>query len=100
MTFRTVPLAGVAVIRAALAEQGVHPARRGRDHPDPGGPGAAVCSLGTTDSPGAGRALADTSALRRNGALQVSVSGCPDSCAQHQVGDIGLAGARCGSRAW
>ncbi len=36
ITFRNVPLAGVAAIRAALAERGVEPAGRGRDRPDPG----------------------------------------------------------------
>jgi sulfite reductase beta subunit-like hemoprotein len=38
--------------------------------------------------------LLDSAALGRNSALRVHVSGCANSCAQHQVGDIGLAGAK------
>jgi sulfite reductase beta subunit-like hemoprotein len=56
--------------------------------------GSAVCALGITDSPGAGRRLAGNPALARNSALRVFVSGCPNSCAQHQIGDIGLAGSK------
>jgi ferredoxin-nitrite reductase len=53
-----------------------------------------VCALGITDSPAAGRDLASHPALARNAALRVFVSGCPNSCAQHQIGDIGLAGSK------
>jgi sulfite reductase beta subunit-like hemoprotein len=38
--------------------------------------------------------LLESPALGRNSSLRVHISGCPNSCAQHQVGDIGLAGAR------
>jgi sulfite reductase beta subunit-like hemoprotein len=50
--------------------------------------------LGITDAPGAGHALAGRPSLLRNPALRVFVSGCPNSCAQHQIADIGLAGSK------
>ena len=53
-----------------------------------------MCALGITDSPGAGPAPGREPALRRNSSLRVYVSGCPNSCAQHQAGDIGLAGSK------
>ncbi|MET0626902.1 MAG: nitrite/sulfite reductase [Acidimicrobiia bacterium] len=57
--------------------------------------GSVVCALGIANAPGAGEVLLDHShALRRHPMLRVHVSGCPNSCAQHQVGDIGLAGAK------
>jgi ferredoxin-nitrite reductase len=56
--------------------------------------GSAVCALGITAAPEAGRALVESAALGRNSALRVHVSGCPNSCAQHQAGDIGLAGGK------
>ena len=56
--------------------------------------GSAVCSLGITTAPDAGASLLETAALGRNAALRVHVSGCPNSCAQHQIGDIGLAGSK------
>lgn len=56
--------------------------------------GSAVCALGITDAPGVGDALTRTPGLGRASALRVHVSGCPNSCAQHQAGDIGLSGAK------
>ena len=56
--------------------------------------GSAVCALGITTAPDAGKALLTSPGLGRNSALRVHVSGCPNSCAQHQAGDIGLAGSK------
>jgi sulfite reductase beta subunit-like hemoprotein len=56
--------------------------------------GSAVCALGITDAPGAGARLRGSEGLARNRQLRVHVSGCPNSCAQHQVADLGLAGTR------
>jgi sulfite reductase beta subunit-like hemoprotein len=53
-----------------------------------------VCALGITTAPEAGRAVKGSSALARNAGLRVHVSGCPNSCAQHQAADIGLAGTK------
>ena len=94
ITFRNVPLAGVSAIRAALAERGVSLLGEGQTAQIRACTGSAVCALGITDSPGAGRGLAANGALARNSALRVFVSGCPNSCAQHQIADIGLAGSK------
>jgi sulfite reductase beta subunit-like hemoprotein len=95
ITFRNVPLTAVADIRAALAERGVHLLGEGQTAQIRACTGSAVCSLGITDAPGAGRGLAlGVAALARNPSLRVFVSGCPNSCAQHQIGDIGLAGSK------
>lgn len=94
LTFRNVPLASVAAIRAALADRGVSLLGEGETAQIRACTGASVCALGITDSPGAGRLLTGNAALARNSALRVFVSGCPNSCAQHQIGDIGLAGSK------
>jgi sulfite reductase beta subunit-like hemoprotein len=56
--------------------------------------GSAVCSLGITQAPSVGDRLRALPALLRHDGLRVHVSGCPNSCAQHQAGDIGLSGAK------
>lgn len=94
ITFRNVPLAHVADIRSAIGERGLSLLGEGRTAQIRACTGSAVCSLGITDSPGAGQSLAGNAALRRNAALRVFISGCPNSCAQHQIGDIGLAGSK------
>ncbi|HZA76575.1 MAG TPA: hypothetical protein VE623_09330 [Acidimicrobiales bacterium] len=95
ITFRNVPVAAVAAIRAALAERGVWLLGEGRTAQIRACTGSAVCSLGITDAPGAGHDLAHgVPGLARNSSLRVFVSGCPNSCAQHQIGDIGLAGSK------
>ncbi len=94
ITFRNVGLAGVSAVRAAIAERGLHLLGEGRTAQIRACTGASVCSLGITDSPSLGRALAERPSLRRNSGLKVFISGCPNSCAQHQVSDIGLAGSK------
>ncbi|HKH03628.1 MAG TPA: nitrite/sulfite reductase [Acidimicrobiales bacterium] len=94
ITFRNVPLAAVAEIRAALAVRGVSLLGEGRTAQIRACTGSSVCALGITDAPGAGHGLAANDALRRNSSLRAHVSGCLNSCAQHQAGDIGLAGSK------
>lgn len=94
ITFRNVPLRHVAAIRAALAVRGVSLLGEGETAQIRTCTGVGVCALGITDSPAAGHSLAANPALRRNSSLKVHVSGCPNSCAQHQIGDIGLAGSK------
>jgi sulfite reductase beta subunit-like hemoprotein len=94
LTFRNVPLEAVATIRRAMAERGVSVLGEGATAQIRACTGSAVCALGITDSPGAGHRLAGNAALARNSVLRVFVSGCPNSCAQHQIGDIGLAGSK------
>lgn len=61
-------------------------------------PGTEFCTLAVTNAQGAGRELlkrihptdqAKASLLKT---LSIHLSGCPNSCAKHQVADIGLAG--------
>jgi len=94
VTLRNVPLAGVGAIRTALGERGLYLLGEGRHAQVRACTGSAVCSLGITDSPGAGRDLSIRGSLQRNAALRVYASGCPNSCAQHQIADIGLSGAK------
>jgi sulfite reductase beta subunit-like hemoprotein len=56
--------------------------------------GSAVCSLAISAAPTDGAAIKGSSGLVRNSGLRVHVSGCPNACAQHQVADIGLSGAK------
>ncbi|MEM6568755.1 MAG: nitrite/sulfite reductase, partial [Planctomycetota bacterium] len=60
-------------------------------------PGADTCKLGITSprsiAADVERALAPLRDEPRVAALRVHVSGCPNSCARHQIADIGLHGA-------
>jgi sulfite reductase beta subunit-like hemoprotein len=94
ITLRNVPLAAVGTIRAALEERGLFLLGEGRHAQVRACTGSAVCALGITDSPGAGRDLSIRESLQRNPTLRVFASGCPNSCAQHQIADIGLSGAK------
>ena len=93
ITLRNVPLAGVPTIRPPLADRGVFLLGEGAAQIR-ACTGSAVCALGITDSPAAGRRLSILPSLRRNPTLAVYASGCPNSCAQHQIADIGLAGSK------
>lgn len=61
-------------------------------------PGADTCGLGITSSKGVGRAL--TEHLEETGAtfaddiqgIDIKISGCPNSCAQHHIAAIGFHG--------
>ncbi len=62
-------------------------------------PGTTHCVLAVSDSQGAARRIGDVfrtfppedDAVRR---MRIHISGCPNSCAQHQASDIGFAGCR------
>jgi sulfite reductase beta subunit-like hemoprotein len=94
ITLRNVPLAAVAAIRVTLAARNLFLLGEGRHAQIRACTGSAVCSLGITDSPRAGRDLSIRDSLRRNPTIRVFASGCPNSCAQHQIADIGLAGSK------
>ncbi len=60
-------------------------------------PGADYCSLAVTRSMGMADRIRDHLAesgvsARAIGELHIKISGCPNSCGQHHVGDIGLTG--------
>ncbi|HPU38054.1 MAG TPA: nitrite/sulfite reductase [Microthrixaceae bacterium] len=94
VVLRDVAVGDLPAIRAALAVRGLHLVGEGRRSRIRACTGATVCAVGITDAPGAGRELADRASLRRNPSLRVHVSGCPNSCAQHQVGDVGFSGSK------
>ena len=94
ITLRNVPLAAVAPIRAALVPRGVFLLGEGTVAQIRACTGSSVCALGITDSPAAGRSLSTRASLCRNPTLTVYASGCPNSCAQHQIADIGVAGSK------
>jgi sulfite reductase beta subunit-like hemoprotein len=60
-------------------------------------PGADYCSLAVTRSMGVAQRIrqhfaSSREAVERLGKFRIKISGCPNSCGQHHVGDIGLTG--------
>lgn len=94
VSFRNVPLAAVDELRAAVRARGLSLLGEGATPSIRACTGSSVCALGITTAPDAGRSLTASAGLRRNSALRVHISGCPNSCAQHQAADLGLSGAR------
>lgn len=94
VVFRSIPVTDVVAVREALVERGLYLAGEAHVPNVRACTGSAVCALGITKAPDAGVNLLTNPALGRNSSLRVHVSGCPNSCAQHQVGDIGLAGSK------
>jgi sulfite reductase beta subunit-like hemoprotein/nitrite reductase/ring-hydroxylating ferredoxin subunit len=90
----SVPVGEVAAVREVLRSRGLFLLGESRVAAVRACTGAAVCDLGITRAPDAAFALLESPALGRNSSLRVHISGCPNSCAQHQVGDIGLAGGK------
>ncbi len=59
-------------------------------------PGADTCNLGVTQSRGLAKAIdeeLEADGLAEVGGVRINVSGCPNSCGQHHVADIGFHGA-------
>ncbi|HVL03897.1 MAG TPA: Rieske 2Fe-2S domain-containing protein, partial [Acidimicrobiales bacterium] len=94
VVLRNVPVAAVTSVREALRPRGLFLSGEAHTASVRACTGSAVCALGITTAPDAGKALLASPGLGRNSALRVHVSGCPNSCAQHQAGDIGLAGSK------
>jgi nitrite reductase/ring-hydroxylating ferredoxin subunit/dissimilatory sulfite reductase (desulfoviridin) alpha/beta subunit len=94
VVFRSIPVSAVVDIRKTLLDRGLYFVGEAHVPSIRACTGSAVCALGITKAPDAGVALLANPALGRNSSLRVHVSGCPNSCAQHQVGDIGLAGSK------
>ena len=94
VVLRNVPVAAVAHVRQALLDRGLYLVGDAHVPSIRACTGSAVCALGITRAPAAGMSLLESPALGRNSSLRVHLSGCPNSCAQHQVGDIGFAGSK------
>jgi ferredoxin-nitrite reductase len=94
ITLRDVALSELPSLRAALATR--HLALEGADAASDvrACTGSAVCSLAISAAPTDGLSIKSSPALARNSSLRIHVSGCPNSCAQHQVADVGLSGAK------
>ncbi len=101
LVLRSIAVEAVTTVRETLATRGLFLAGEAHTASVRACTGSAVCALGITTAPDAGKALLESPGLGRNSSLRVHVSGCPNSCAQHQAGDIGLAGSkvRLGGRA-
>ena len=94
VVLRGLALAAVPAVRKALGDRRLFFVGEGQVASVRACTGSAVCALGITRAPDAGVSLLASASLARNSSLRVHVSGCPNSCAQHQVGDIGLAGSK------
>ena len=94
VVLRDVLLADVATVRDALRTRGLYLGGEAHTPSIRACTGASVCALGITRAPDVGRELLRRPGLGRNSTLRVHVSGCPNSCAQHQIGDIGLSGSK------
>jgi len=92
--YRDVPVRLVATMGDALAPIGLGLESADSSVDVRACTGSAVCALAITAAPAAGARIAASPALARNGSLRVHVSGCPNSCAQHQAADVGLAGGK------
>ena len=94
VVLRNVPVAAVAEVREKLLELGLYLLGEAHVATVRACTGSAVCALGITTAPDTGISLLKSPGLGRNSSLRVHISGCPNSCAQHQIGDIGLAGSK------
>ena len=90
-----IPLANLKRVYAALGEIGLNSAGSGEIRDITTCPGAYSCNLGLTKSMNLGAELQHTVAtyddpLVRK--LSVKISGCPNSCGQHWISDLGFYG--------
>jgi sulfite reductase beta subunit-like hemoprotein len=90
-----VPLAGLPKAYAALREIGLAESGAGQIEDVTTCPGAYSCNLGITKSMNLGAALQETvrgyddARVKR---LSIKISGCPNSCGQHWIADLGFYG--------
>jgi sulfite reductase beta subunit-like hemoprotein len=94
VVLRNVALGDIPAIRDALRRRGLFLGGEAHTPAIRACTGSSVCALGITTAPETARTLVTNPSLGRSSSLRVHVSGCPNSCAQHQIGDIGLAGSK------
>jgi sulfite reductase beta subunit-like hemoprotein len=90
-----IPLFNLHRVYAALKTVGLHHAGVHEIEDVTTCPGAYSCSLALTKSMNLGHALSDAVASyddRQVRGLSIKVSGCPNSCGQHWIADIGFYG--------
>ena len=95
IVFAYVPLGALQRVYGALTRLGLAKDRADEISDVVTCPGAYSCNLALTKSMGLGDALAATvrkydDPVVRN--LQIRISGCPNSCGQHWIGDLGFYG--------
>lgn len=96
--FHWVKLEDIEALLEAMGRVGFHPENSESILNVVACPGTSFCSLAVTSSQGAAQVLMkQMSALScekdpelRN--LRINISGCPNSCAKHQIADIGFSG--------
>ncbi|MDC0748577.1 nitrite/sulfite reductase [Polyangium mundeleinium] len=100
---RFVPESNLVALHRALSQIGLAEPDAGHITDIVACPGADYCSLAITKSMGVGarvrehlsesgnRAEADD-LVQQIGAFEIKISGCPNSCGQHHVADIGMTG--------
>jgi sulfite reductase beta subunit-like hemoprotein len=90
-----VPAGALQRVYGVLRELGLHDSGAGEVSDVMTCPGAYSCNLALTKAMGLGAAISN---VVRNDAdpqirrLRINVSGCPNSCGQHWIGDIGFYG--------
>lgn len=90
-----IPIANLRRVYAALRELNLAGAGAHEIDDITTCPGAWTCNLGLTKSMTLGAALTETVKLYRDPlvrSLQIKISGCPNSCGQHWIADIGFYG--------
>jgi sulfite reductase beta subunit-like hemoprotein len=90
-----VPLGALGRVYGALGDLGLNQAGADEISDVTACPGAYSCNLALTKAMGLGAALSatvrgETDPLVRK--LKINISGCPNSCGQHWIGDIGFYG--------
>jgi len=99
LELRDVPEANVEALRSTVKKAGYR--TDGHEHlPDiVACVGTTMCNLAVSDTPNTYRRLIDAFGDDRDlceqvGPLRINMNGCPNSCAQHWIADIGLRGKR------
>lgn len=90
-----VPLGALGRVYGALGDLGLNQAGADEISDVTACPGAYSCNLALTKAMGLGAALSatvrgETDPMVRK--LKINISGCPNSCGQHWIGDIGFYG--------
>lgn len=94
-----VPTANVAALLAEIHQAGFNTEGHERLPDMVACVGTTMCNLAVSDTPNAYRRLyaelaADKKLWEQVGTLRMHMNGCPNSCAQHWMADIGLRGMR------
>ncbi len=95
VVFRDVPADLLPAVWATLASHGLDQPFAEKSGDVVSCPGAETCNLALTASRGLGAAITTTLAdddLDTVDGVQINISGCPNSCGQHQAWDLGFSG--------